>query len=97
MSWNQENHLSSGGFKFGCFVEMLKTEKQFTLFEQVETRLGNNRNDDDIIEKIASLLDGINEETVYNKLKKSWLTIQTFKRDLSKPLNEFFSEFETLQ
>ena len=97
LSWDKENHLSSGGFKFGTFLEMLKNEKKFTLFEQVETRLGKERNDPGIISKVVELLDGINEETTYNKILRSWRAISAFKMDESKPLNDFFSEFETLQ
>ena len=76
---------------------MLKTERRFVLFEQIETLLGKNRNEKDIIEKTIELLDSINEETVYNQLLKSWKKVLAFKRDPKKPLNEFFSEFETMQ
>ena len=48
------------------------------------------------MKKVIELLDSVNEETTYNKLLKSWKLISTFKRDPSKPLNEYFSEFETL-
>ena len=97
ISWDNENHLSSGGFKFGTFLEMLKTQNRLFLFEQIETRLGKERNDSSIMSKVVKLLDSINQETTYNKLSRSWNLVSKFRRDPSKPLSEFFSEFETLQ
>ena len=51
---------------------MLKREDRLVTFEQVQTRLGRQRDDTDIIEKVIKLLDAINEETCYNKLSKVW-------------------------
>ena len=97
LSWDREHYLSSGSSKFGEFVEMLKKEGRLITFEQVSTRLGNSRNDKDIINKIVSLLDSMNEETCFNKLSKAWDTIVNLKKDSSETLNDFFSKFETIQ
>ena len=96
ISWNRENHLSSGATKFGEMVEMLKKEGRITTFEQIQTRLGRQRDEKDIIEKIVELLDAINEETVYNKLAKGWDSITNLKRKSGETLNDFFSRYETL-
>ena len=42
------------------------------------------------------LLDGINEETVYNKLANAWEQILSIKKKKEESLNDFFSRFETL-
>ena len=39
---------------------------------KIATRLGNNRSESDIIVQVVALLDGINEETVFNKLNNAW-------------------------
>ena len=97
LSWDKENHLSSASSKFGQMVEMLKKEGRINTFEQIQTRLGRNRDDKDILVKIIALLDAINEETCYNKITKAWETITSLKRNTSETLNEFFSKFETVQ
>ena len=97
LSWDKEHHLTSASSKFGQFVEMLKKEDRLVTFEQVQTRLGKQRDEIDIIKKIVELLDAINEETCYNKLSKAWDGITNFKKDKSESLNDFFSRFETMQ
>ena len=97
LSWDKENHLSSGSSKFGQLMEMLKKEGKLYTFEQVQARLGKMRNEPDIIIKIVALLDEINEETTYNKLSRSWDSIVNLKKKSTKSLNEFFSRFETIQ
>ena len=67
LSWDQEHHLTSGSVKFGLLAEMLKSQERVMTYEQIQTRLGKNRNDRDIIKQVVSLLDTINEETIYNK------------------------------
>ena len=97
LSWDKEHHLSSGSSKFGQLMEMLKREGKLHTFEQIQARLGKSRNDTDIIVKIVSLLDEINEETTYNKLSRSWDSIINFKKKPSETLNDLFSRFETIQ
>ena len=97
LSWNSEHHLTSASSKFGQLLEMLKREDRLVTFEQVQTRLGRQRDDSDIIIKVIKLLDAINEETCYNKLSKAWDCIVKFKKDDSESLNDFFSRFETMQ
>ena len=97
LSWDQEHHLSSGGVKFGLLAEMLKSHERITTFEQIQTRLGRNRNDSNIILQVVALLDSINEETVFNKLSAAWDAINGMKRNKNENLNNFFSRFETLQ
>ena len=72
-------------------IEMLKKEGRITTFEQIQTRLGRVRNDDNIITKVIELLDAVNEETCYNKLSNAWNSIVSFKRNPSESLNDFFS------
>ena len=48
-SWDAEHRLSSGSVKFGLLAEMLKTQGRIVTYEQLQVRLGNNRNDVDII------------------------------------------------
>ena len=79
LSWDKEHHLTSGSVKFGLLAEMLKSQERVTTYEQIQTRLGKERNDDDIIKKVIELLDGINEETVYNKLAVAWEEIISIK------------------
>ena len=64
LSWDQEHHLTSGSVKFGLLAEMLKSQERVMTYEQIKTRLGNSRNDQDIIKQVVSLLDTINEETI---------------------------------
>ena len=97
LSWNKEHHLSSGSVKFGLLAEMLKNQERITTYEQIQTRLGKNRNESDIIVQVVALLDTINEETVYNKLCSAWDAITGFKKTKEQSLNDFFSKFETLQ
>ena len=96
LSWDKEHHLTSGSVKFGLLAEMLKSQDRVTTYEQIQTRLGKERNDDDIIKKVTILLDGINEETVYNKLASAWEDILLIQKKKEENLNEFFSRFETL-
>ena len=95
-SWDTEHYLTLGSVKFGLLAEMLKSQNRITLFEQIQTRLGGNRNDSNIITQVVSLLDGTNEETVYNKMSDSWDDVINFKKQLGQTLNEFISKFETL-
>ena len=88
--------MTSGSVKFGLLAEMLKSQDRVTTYEQIQTRLGKERNDDDIIKKVTILLDGINEETVYNKLASAWEDILLIQKKKEENLNEFFSRFETL-
>ena len=81
---------------FGLLAEMLKTQGRVQTYEQIQTRLGNNRNDADIITQVVGLLDTINEETVYNKLSNAWESITTLTKEKNETLNDFFSKFETL-
>ena len=97
LSWDKENHLSSGSVKFGLLAEMLKNQDRIVTYEQIQTRLEKNRNDSVIIKQIIHLLDLLNEETVYNKMSSAWENISKFKKEKSDTLNEFFSKFETLQ
>ena len=71
VSWDKEHRLSTGSVKFGLLAEMLKSQNRVTTYEQIQTRLGKNRNDSDIITQVVALLDTINEETTYNKLATS--------------------------
>ena len=96
LSWDKEHHLTSGSVKFGLLAEMLKSQDRVTTYEQIQTRLGKERNDDDIIKKVTILLDSINEETVYNKLASAWEDILLIQKKKEENLNEFFSRFETL-
>ena len=96
LSWDKENHLSSGSVKFGLLAEMLKKQDRIITYEQIQTRLGKNRNDPNIIKQTIELLDEINEETVFNKMNSAWNDISKFKKDKADTLNEFFSKFETL-
>ena len=96
LSWDKEHHLTSGSVKFGLLAEMLKCQDRITTYEQIQTRLGKERNDINIITKVVELLDGINEETVYNKLASAWEQILSIKRKKEESLNDFFSRFETL-
>ena len=97
LSWDRENYLSTGAFKFGQMVEMLKKEGRINTFEQIQTRLGRVRDDSKIISKIVDLLDAVNEETCYNKLSKTWDLIINLRKSSTETLNEFFSRYETLQ
>ena len=97
ISWDEEHYLTSGSVKFGLLVEMLKSFDRISTFEQIQVRLGKQRNDKDIISQIVKLLDTINEETVYNKISSAWEEIVSFKKTEGQTLNEFFSKFETLQ
>ena len=45
LSLDKENHLSSGSVKFGLLAEMLKKQDRIITYEQIQTRLGKNRND----------------------------------------------------
>ena len=83
ISWDKEHHLSTGSVKFGLLAEMLKSQGRITTYEQLQIRLGNNRNDSDIIAQVVALLDTINEETVYNKLSSAWDAVTTFKKTFS--------------
>ena len=76
---------------------MLKKEDRLITFEQVQTRLGRQRDDLDIIRKVVVLLDAINEDTCFNKLSKSWDAIMKFEKEKEESLNDFFSRFETIQ
>ena len=49
LSWKTEHHLSSGSVKFRLLAEMLKSQSRITTYEQLQVRLGNNRNDSNII------------------------------------------------
>ena len=49
LSWDQENHLTSSSVKFGLLAEMLKSQGRITLYEQIQTRLGKQRNESNII------------------------------------------------
>ena len=89
--------MSSGSVKFGLLTEMLKKSSRVQIYEQIATRLGNNRSESDIIVQVVALLDGINEETVFNKLNNAWEVITTLKKEKNESLNDFFSKFETLQ
>ena len=73
--------MTSASSKFGQFLEMLKKEDRIITFEQIQTRIGKQRDEKDIIKQVVSMLDAINEETCYNKLSKVWETITQFKRD----------------
>ena len=64
---------------------------------KIATRLGNNRSESDIIVQVVALLDGINKETVFNKLNNAWEVTTTLKKEKNESLNDFFSKFETLQ
>ena len=55
LSWDKEHHLTSASSKFGQFLEMLKKEGRLVTFEQVQTRLGRQRDQSDIIKKIVEL------------------------------------------
>ena len=81
LSWDREHYLTSASSKFGQFLEMLKKEDRIITFEQIQTRIGKQRDEKDIIKQVVSMLDAINEETCYNKLSKVWETITQFKRD----------------
>ena len=96
LSWDQEHHLTSGSIKFGLLAEMLKSQERITTYEQIQTRLGKNRNDSNIIKQVVALLDTINEETTYNKIATAWEGIMTIRRKNDESLNDFFSRFETL-
>ena len=80
--------MTSGSVKFGLLAEMLKSQDRVTTYEQIQTRLGKERNDDDIIKKVTILLDGINEETVYNKLASAWEDILLIQKKKEENLNE---------
>ena len=95
LSWDQEHHLTSGRVKFGLLAEMLKSQERVMTYEQIQTRLGKNRNDQDIIKQVVSLLDTINEETIYNKIGTAWDEILLMKKNRGESLNDFFSRFET--
>ena len=97
LSWDKEHHLSSGSVKFGLLAEMLKTQGRVRTYEQIQTRLGKNRSESNIIAQVVALLDTVNEETVYNKLSKAWDSLANFKKEEKESLNDFFSRFETLQ
>ena len=97
LSWDKEHKLSSGSVKFGLLAEMLKNQQRITTYEQIQTRLGNNRNESDIICQVVSLLDTINEETIYNKLSSAWSSVAALRKIESQTLNDFFSKFETVQ
>ena len=97
LSWDKEHHLSTGSVKFGLLAEMLKTQGRITVYEQIQTRLGKSRNDSNIIPQVVTLLDAINEETVYNKLCSAWDDFANLKKTKDESLNNFFSRFETLQ
>ena len=97
LSWDKEHHLSSGSVKFGLLAEMLKKSDRVQTYEQIQTRLEKQRNESDIIAQVVTLLDAINEETIYNKLNTAWEAITTFKKEKNESLNNFFSRFETLQ
>ena len=97
MSWDEEHHLSTGSVKFGLLAEMLKTQGRITTYEQVQTRLDNQRNEANIIKRVVMLLDAINEETVYNKLSAAWDAVTGLKREKDQSLNDFFSKFKTIQ
>ena len=97
LSWDKEHYLSSGSVKFGLLAEMMKNQDRITTYEQIQTRLGKNRNDSNIINQVVALLDSINEETVYNKLCTAWGSITGLKKTKEETLNDFFSKFETLQ
>ena len=96
LSWDNEHYLATGSVKFGLLAEMLKNQNRITLYEQIQTRLGGKRNNTDIIPLIVNLLDGINEETIYNKISESWDAVINMKKVPGQSLNEFFSKFETL-
>ena len=95
LSWDQEHHLTSGSVKFGLLAEMLKNQERVMTYEQIQTRLGKNRNDQDIIKQVVSLLDTINEETIYNKIGTAWEEILLMQKKKGESLNDFFSRFET--
>lgn len=97
ISWDREHHLTTGSVKFGLLAEMLKNQGRVTIYEQIQVRLGNNRNDVNIITQVVALLDTINEETVYNKLSSAWEAVITLKKTKDQTLNDFFSKFETIQ
>ena len=96
-SWDKEHHLSTGSVKFGLLAEMLKSQGHITMYEQIQVRLGNNRTDDDIITQVVTLLDQINEETIFNKLNNAWEGVINLKRTKDQSLNDFISKFETIQ
>ena len=96
ISWDKEHYLTSGSLKFGLLAEMLKNQNRITLYEQIQTRLGANRTDSDIIGQVVALLDEINEETIYNKISESLDAVINIKRTSGQSLNDFFSKFETL-
>ena len=97
LAWDKEHHMTSGAVKFGLLAEMLKSQGRITIYEQIQIRLGKDRNEVDIIQKVINLLDSINEETVYNKISAAWDDIINLKKEDGQTLNEFFSKFETLQ
>ena len=86
LSWDREHHLSSGSVKFGLLAEMMKSQGRITTYEQIQTRLGKNRNEVNIIAQIVTLLDAINEETVYNKLCAAWDDVTSLKKKKSQTL-----------
>ena len=93
LSWDKEHYLSTGSVKSGLLAEMLKSQGRITTYEQIQTRLGKVRNDDTIISQVVSLLDTINEETVYNKLCSAWDGITGLRKESNQTLNDFFSKF----
>ena len=97
LAWDKEHYLTTPSVKFGLLAEMLKNQGRVTLYEQIQTRLGKCRSDDNIIMKIVSLLDGINEETVYNKISSAWEAVLNLNKLPDQSLNDFISKFETLQ
>ena len=97
ISWDKEHFMTSSSSNFGLMLEMLKKEDQFIVFEQLQTRLGKYRDEKDIISRVVSLLDTMNEETCFNKLSKAWETITCLSRGSNESLNDFLARFETIQ
>ena len=53
VSWDKEHYMTSASSKFGLMLEMLKKEDRFTVFEQLQTRLGKYRNEKNIITRVV--------------------------------------------
>ena len=97
LSWDKEHYLTTPSVKFGLLAEMLKSKGRVTLYEQIQARLGKQRNDSDIISQVVKLLDSINKETVHNKLSAAWEAVVKLTISPDQSLNDFISKFETLQ
>ena len=76
---------------------MLKKNERVQTYEQIQTRLGSCRNEPNVITQVWTILDSINEGTMFNKLSTAWEAITALKKERKESLNDFFSRFETLQ